>query len=223
MAVNGRLDESELTAIPGGALRDDAAGAWLAMRRHIGKNKGIWICPTSRRTAYRTFADQQYFYNLWRSGRGALAAVPGTSNHGWGLAVDLPRADMQAAVRECGHQFGWGIKGGKLTSDAPSEEWHCTYHPGVFKAPPKPPHVHPYRRMNERERAARDVLVRQRRIARRHGGWDKVDDFHLEKAVAAKKELRQCARNIAAAAKDTGWDKNYRKVRFDYIKKLIGD
>ena len=106
MADNGRLPDSELAAIPGGRLRKDAADAWLAMRVYIGKSKGVWICPTSFRTAYRPYADQEYFWNLYRNKGGALAARPGTSNHGWGIAVDLPTPAMQAAVREHGHEFG---------------------------------------------------------------------------------------------------------------------
>ena len=223
MAENGMLKESDLSPIPGGQLRGDAAAAWLAMRRHIAKTNNVWICPTSRRTAYRSLADQQYFWNLYQTHRGALAARPGTSNHGWGIAVDLPSPAMQAAVRQFGHDFGWGIKGGKLASDAPSEEWHCTFHTGVFTAPETPPHVHPYQRMNEAEREARDMLVRQRRVARKAGGWSKVDPIHLERAVKAKNDLRQRAADIRSAAKDGGWDKNYRKERFDYINKLIGD
>jgi D-alanyl-D-alanine carboxypeptidase len=224
MAVNGKLDESELTPIPGGRLRADAAAAWLAMRRHIGKEKNVWVCPTSPRTSYRSFADQQYFWNLYRSGRGALAATPGSSNHGWGIAVDMPAAAMQAEVRACGHQFGWGIRGGKLASDAPSEAWHCTYHPGVFKPPPaEPKHVHPYSFMNETEREARDVLIKQRRVARQAGGWDKVDPSHLKRAVQAKKDLRACAVKVRVAAKESGWDKNNRKARFDYINQLTGE
>jgi len=128
MSENGKLPGSDLAAIPGGQLRKDAAAAWLAMRGRIGKDQGVWICPTSRRTAYRPLADQQYFWNLYKSGKGALAAVPGTSNHGWGIAVDLPSSAMQAAVRAHGHTYGWGIQGGKLGSDAPSEAWHCTFH-----------------------------------------------------------------------------------------------
>lgn len=224
MADNGRLDESELTPIPGGRLRADAATAWLAMRGHIGKQKNVWVCPTSPRTSYRSFADQQYFWNLYKSGRGALAAEPGHSNHGWGIAVDIPTAPMQEAVRECGHQYGWGIRGGQLGSDAPSEAWHCTFHTGVYKAPDdKPAHVHPYRLMNETERESRDVLIRQRRIARRAGGWSKVDSSHLKRAVEAKKALRECATKLRVSARDTGWDKNNRKARYDYINELIGD
>ena len=224
MAENGRLPDGELAAIPGGRLRKDAAEAWLAMRAYIGKTKGVWICPTSVRTAYRPYADQEYFWNLYRSGRGALAARPGTSNHGWGIAVDLPTPAMQAAVRACGQDFGWGIRGGRLSSDAPSEAWHCTFHPGSYPAVKKygpKPKPSPVQLLRDDERAARDVLVKQRRIARRNGGWSKVSKSHLAQAVEAKKEIRACMARIAKKAETDGWNKHGRKVRYDYLKKLV--
>lgn len=221
--VNGKLADGDLSPIPGGRLRGDAADAWLALRRRVATDSGVWICPTSPRTAYRNFADQEYFWNLYKSGHGALAARPGTSNHGWGVAVDLPRPDMAAAVRQVAHEYGWGIAGGKLNSDAPSEWWHCTFHPGVYKdAAAKPKKVHPYKLMSDAEREARDILIRQRRIARRAGGWAKVDGMHLAQAKKAKKALRQFAVNIRVAAEKSGWDENNRKARYAYINKLIG-
>jgi hypothetical protein len=133
----------------------------------------------------------------------------------------MPTNAMQGAVREHGHNFGWGIRGGKLASDAPSEAWHSTYHEGVFKAP-EPKHVHPYHVMNDQERAARDVLIKERRVAKHNGGWGKLDPSHLERAQKAKATLRQCGHDIDAAAKESGWDKADRKTRRAYITKLIG-
>jgi D-alanyl-D-alanine carboxypeptidase len=224
MSNNGRLSDSELTTIPGGRLRKDAAAAWLAMRAYIGKDRGVWICPTSARTAYRPYADQEYFWKKYTSGHGALAARPGTSNHGWGIAVDLPAPAMQAAVRECGHQFGWGIRGGRLGSDAPSEAWHSTWHPGTYpsaKQYTSKPKPHPYHALTESERQLRNVLVKERRVARHNGGWEKVDKSHRARAVQAKKDLRAQMRNIAKAAEKDGWSKNQRRTRYDYMKKLV--
>ena len=221
MSENGRLPAGELSAIPGGRLRKDAAASWLAMRGAIGKAEGVWICPTSPRTAYRELKDQQHFWDLFQAGKGALAARPGTSNHGWGIACDLKTDAMQAAVRKHGHKYGWGIKGGQLNSDAPSEAWHATFHPGKFKAPARK-HTHPYQYMNDREQAARDVLVKERRCAKRNGGWDKIDASHHHRAATAKFRLKQCACDIEAAAKQSGWKTAHRKERFDYINKLIG-
>lgn len=224
MADNGRLPDSDLATIPGGRLRKDSAAAWLAMRAHIGKQKGVWICPTSTRTAYRSFADQEHFWRLFQSGRGALAARPGTSNHGWGIAVDLPSPAMQAAVREVGHEFGWGIRGGRLSSDAPSEPWHCTWHPGSYPAVTKnaaKAKPHPYHALTDEERQWRNVLVKERRVAKRHGGWSQVDESHLARAVEAKKELKKQMRRIAKAAEKDGWTKNQRRTRHDYMKRLV--
>jgi hypothetical protein len=131
---------------------------------------------------------------------------------------------MQAAVRACGHTFGWGIRGGKLSSDAPSESWHAMFHTGVFKPPPAGAvaHVHPALLMTESERASRDILIKERRVAKVNGGWKGVDPIHRQRAMTAKADLKAAATNIAATASQSGWDKANRKVRYDYINKLTG-
>src|SRR5262245_28028828 len=109
MASNGKLPASQLKAIPGGRLKNDAAWSWLRLRAKISRvTKGrVWICPTSSRTAYRTYAEQVYFWNLYQSGHGNLAARPGTSNHGWGIAVDVPTVEMAQLINKYGASYGW--------------------------------------------------------------------------------------------------------------------
>lgn len=125
---NGQLPDSKLSKIPGGRLASGApARSWLAMRWFVYKKTGVWLYPTGPWSSYRPLWKQQEFWKNYTSGKGPLAARPGTSNHGWGRAVDIPTQAQQAAVRKYGHWFGWGIAGGKLQSDAPSEPWHCTY------------------------------------------------------------------------------------------------
>lgn len=155
--ANGRLPNSALARIPGGRLRVDAARSYMAMREFIHRKEGIWIAPTSSRTAYRTFAEQVYFKNLQLYHGGALAAEPGYSNHGWGIAIDFPTYEMQAAVRKWGHLFGWGIRDGRLSSDAPSEDWHATFHPGVYHPPP--PNLFPTISKGDRGVAVRRLQV----------------------------------------------------------------
>jgi len=222
--ANGRIPASELAEIPGGWLRRDAAASWLRLRQRIGKERGVWICPTSARTAYRPYADQEYFWRLYQSGKGALAARPGTSNHGWGVAVDLPTAAMQAAMRKYGPEYGWGIRGASLGSDAPSEAWHALYHPDKdrHRGESAKPKKHPRAYLTPGEAAARDTLVKERRIAKRNGGWGKVDKSHLARATKAKGRLRAYMRDIANAAKRDGWNKNNRRRRYDYMKGLVG-
>lgn len=122
---NGRLEASSLIEVPGGRLTREAAANWLAMRRKGGQELGIWISPLGPRSSYRTLAEQQYFWNLYRTGRGRLAARPGTSNHGLGRAVDLAApGPMRRVVDRYGAEFGW------RWGEAPSESWHVTYYGG---------------------------------------------------------------------------------------------
>lgn len=222
MATNGRLPASTLGAIPGGRLEKAAAASWLRLRAEIGNKTGVWICPTSSRTAYRTYAEQLYFWALYTSGRGALAARPGTSNHGWGLAVDVPTTTMARLINQYGANFGWQ----KRWSDAPSEWWHFKYAPQNDQHKGKPPAnkprpKHPYHYMTDGEKKWRNTLVRERRIAKRNGGWDKVGSDHLSMAIRAKRELRKKMKEIEDAAKKSGWNKFHRRTRYDYMRKLV--
>lgn len=132
MAQNGRIADSELAAIPGGRLAKEAAANWLALRVKGGREMGIWISPLGPQSSYRTFAQQQGFWDLYRSGRGNLAARPGTSNHGWGNAVDLAHPPtMRKVIDRFGAPYGW--RWGEVTS----ESWHVTYRGGGKADPSK--------------------------------------------------------------------------------------
>jgi hypothetical protein len=127
MAANGYLPSSQLGPIGGGFyLRSDAAAAFRAMSAAAVRR---WGRPIRVRSAYRTYGQQVYFWNLFRSGRGNLAARPGTSNHGWGLAIDLASTWDRWAVDQIGSSYGFA----KRWSDAPGEWWHVKYAPGHYK------------------------------------------------------------------------------------------
>ncbi|SDF25248.1 Cell wall-associated hydrolase, NlpC family [Blastococcus aurantiacus] len=64
------------------ALRCDAAAGYAAMGEAYEAEFGTGLCITD---SYRSLASQVDAF----SRKPALAAVPGTSNHGWALAVDL--------------------------------------------------------------------------------------------------------------------------------------
>lgn len=129
MAQNGRLPASDLAPIAGGQLAkaNGCAASWNAMNVEA-RRLGLELRPTGSKSSYRTFAQQQELWNLYRSGKGNLAATPGTSNHGWGLAVDLATQSMRAMVDRIGRKYGWA----KEWSDAPSEWWHIRYRSGVW-------------------------------------------------------------------------------------------
>ncbi|SCX38315.1 Cell wall-associated hydrolase, NlpC family [Klenkia marina] len=81
--ANGRVPVSALCPIGGGhLLRCDAAGAYTALAQAFQLQFGTPLCITD---SYRSFAAQQDAH----ARKPRITAVPGTSNHGWALAVDL--------------------------------------------------------------------------------------------------------------------------------------
>lgn len=219
MPSNGRLSGSELAAIPGGRLRKDAANSWNRMRKHIGEKTGRWIAPAGSRSSYRLFADQQYFWNLYKSGRGNLAAYPGSSNHGWGTAVDLASTQMRRDIDAHGTPFGWA----KSHSDAPSEWWHLRYDPALDrsrpdpKKKPKPKPKHPSKRLGPNESRHRTRLKKVRSQLKR-----RPHDAALSRKLKTEKDaLRRSRAAIKKAAKRDGWKKKHRRTRYDYIGRLI--
>jgi hypothetical protein len=117
MAENGKLSDSELSEIPGGRLKHDAAAAWNADNGPADNN----LRPTGSRSSYRLYEDQVFFWN----NQPPLAAFPGTSNHGWGTAVDLAEEWMRSWIDDHGSKFGW------RKTEAFSEWWHVNFVGGV--------------------------------------------------------------------------------------------
>ena len=168
MASNGNLPASDLRPVAGGgSLAPPAAAAWNALAAHIYRELGVKIAPNGPDSTYRPYARQVYWRNYW-CGRGLCgnAAIPGSSNHGWGLAVDTDDHDL---VNRYGAPYGWQ----KAWSDAPSEPWHFRYEPGHYNGDDpgpdyrgKPPKW--YRRLGNRIEQARKRRQSKRR-RRRHG------------------------------------------------------
>ena len=98
--------------------------------------KGCELLPTGSMSSYRTMEQQRILYARYLAGTGNLAAKPGTSNHGWGLAVDLATQEMRAMVDRIGERYGWA----KKWSDAPSEWWHLKHAAGHYSGPDPGPY-----------------------------------------------------------------------------------
>jgi len=85
------------------------------------KRAGVTIGITD---SYRPYAEQVDLAK--RKGlysQGGLAAKPGTSDHGWGLAVDLDLdSKAQAWMRANAGRYGF-------VEDTPREPWHWAYTP----------------------------------------------------------------------------------------------
>jgi hypothetical protein len=149
-------DARGLETAPGYSLRDDAAIAWDRAVRKYGKTvllTGAWRSYETQerifRERYRVGAHSPYGdYRSWKGqtwGRvtGAAAAVPGTSNHGGGIAVDVktsrsagdPGYDRAVVFTSFGDpdrleflrkaaEFGWYDDEGRSVG----ELWHLTYY-----------------------------------------------------------------------------------------------
>jgi hypothetical protein len=97
---NGLIPPSAMCSLGTGnhQLRCDAAAAFRAMASAYAAFVGSALCVTD---SYRTYAGQVRLYGE----KPALAAVPGTSNHGWGLALDLCGGIQNFGTP----QYGWMV------------------------------------------------------------------------------------------------------------------
>ena len=127
--ANGRIPSSALCALPGHdghRLRADAARALVRLGEAYRADTGRPLCITD---TYRSYEAQQRL--RWQKGR--LAAHPGRSNHGTGIAVDFcggvesfgTRAHrwMQARAGE----FGWVHPTWARAGGRKPEPWHWEY------------------------------------------------------------------------------------------------
>ncbi len=119
---NGTIPTEALVPIGVGDHRlwAPAANAFVAMAA-AAKRDGVDIGVTD---SYRPLAvqerlaDEKGLYS-----EGGLAATPGTSNHGWGMSLDLDLDDeAQQWMRTNGPDYGF-------VEDVPREPWHWTYRP----------------------------------------------------------------------------------------------
>jgi LysM repeat protein len=102
-------------------LESSAATAWNAMRDQSLYLYGQDLYPDGPLSAYRSYDQQAYLYDLYLSGQGAPANPPGASSHETGLAVDVATPEMRWVIDQIGYQYGWG------KFHAPDEWWHVDY------------------------------------------------------------------------------------------------
>jgi LysM repeat protein len=102
-------------------LASNAAYNWNSMRQASLNTYGIDLYPAGPYSAYRSYGQQLYLYDQYVSGAGPLAAVPGTSAHEYGSAVDLADPSMRTVIDQIGAAYGWA------KTEASSEWWHVDY------------------------------------------------------------------------------------------------
>ncbi|WP_020017395.1 D-alanyl-D-alanine carboxypeptidase family protein [Promicromonospora sukumoe] len=126
---NGRIPTDVLCPLsfaPGHMLRCDAAERFTALNAEFEREFGYPIPITD---SYRSYELQVAVAKT----KPHLAAVPGTSNHGWGLAVDLgnPIAGGASAqyvwLRLHGPDYGWDNPSWARIGGAKPEPWHFEF------------------------------------------------------------------------------------------------
>lgn len=127
---NGKMPADKLCRIaPGHKLRCDAAAAYEKLAAGYEAHFHTRLCITDSYRSYRAQID------LLRR-KPDLAAVPGTSNHGWGLAVDLcdgindfgtPQHEWMVVNAE---SYGWVHPEWAWEGGSRQEPWHWEFSPG---------------------------------------------------------------------------------------------
>jgi len=126
---NGKLSASELVSIGNGLKLEPAAAADYLKMEQAANADGIQFNVTD---AYRTYESQDAIFDWDRykrtgekkkKGTDTAAALPGTSNHGWGKAIDVFPTSAQQWIKKNGYKFNWSWYEGKSVG----ESWHFTW------------------------------------------------------------------------------------------------
>lgn len=127
--ANGRIPETALCPLwgtSGHMLRADAAAAFNALSRAYAVTFRAPICVTD---SYRSFDEQVAV----RSAKPTLAAVPGTSNHGWGVALDLCDgvqtfgSPQHVWLQQNAMAYGWFHPSWAQAGGSKPEAWHWEF------------------------------------------------------------------------------------------------
>jgi hypothetical protein len=127
--ANGRIPLSALAhprSAPDAWLRPDAAAALDRLSAAYAARFGH---PLGVTDSYRDYPHQV----STKARKGNLAAKPGTSNHGWGLALDLVVGGYGSTdylwLRANAPAFGWDNPDWARPGGSKHEPWHWEYQP----------------------------------------------------------------------------------------------
>ena len=126
---NGQIPASALAAIPWDTtemVRPDAQQALVRMNNEYKAAFGVNLSITD---SYRSYAGQLACLKT----RGSLCAKPGTSNHGWGLAIDFGgginrfNTPQNNWMQNNAGRFGWVSPTWAHQGSSKPEAWHWEY------------------------------------------------------------------------------------------------
>jgi zinc D-Ala-D-Ala carboxypeptidase len=120
---NGQIPANQMASVGQGGhtLWGPAAASWQQLVSTAAAD-GISIRITDSYRSYDEQVDLAERKGLYKNG--GLAAVPGTSPHGWGMAVDADVRDAATLqwLKVNGPRFGW-------VETTPREPWHWEFRP----------------------------------------------------------------------------------------------
>lgn len=132
---NGRIPDEALEDIGGGhMLESQAAAAWRQMAEDAAK-EGITLDLTDSYRSYDAQVDV-------KRRKPRLAAKPGTSNHGWGRAIDVRSPEARRWVQQNGARYGWIWPSWAQPGGSKPEDWHFEFNPGGGASQPNDDHAH---------------------------------------------------------------------------------
>lgn len=201
VARNGAFTSGNTDPIPGGRLWPEAARAWNDMRAAaLADGIPAWeFMPAGPASSARTIAQQRYFWAVYQRG-GNAAAYPGTSNHGWGIAVDVRGRRAVAWMHRHAHRFGWSHDEGRRVG----EWWHWRYVGGYR---PRRDPLAGYPSDEKRWIREYDELRRKRRDADRRRVLRRVMEQR-------RKEIWRAAQRDGRR----GWEVNNRRRRYRSLR-----
>ena len=133
---NGKLDDLVLRKIDTGQKLYTPASLSYMRMKNDAKKDGVTIDLSGAYSGYRPCGEksrgcsdgftQWCAWEKYKNGTGNLASDPTdsngcSSNHGFGIAVDIKGADAKRWIRTNGVKYGW------WWGEAPTEDWHFTY------------------------------------------------------------------------------------------------
>lgn len=205
---NGYLPDSILANVAGGRMRKDAAARFNAMNVALRMQGKPTVVLNGSISGYRPFASQVMMRQHWCSlGLCQNAAVPGSSNHGWGIAGDANWTATTQGATSYDHYYD------KSCSDATWESWHrraCGLSAAVFTGAPTPPRPKPIAYTAGEKRTLYLITTMRAR--------EKASSSAARRSAirAYRAQIIRYRAQIKAAVKTAGgWDRNDRRRRFD--------
>jgi hypothetical protein len=140
--LNGRIPTASLVQLvnfrpiqtgAGGLARADVALQFALMAAAFERDLGMKLYVSE---GYRDYPRQKFLRGEYLAGRGALAAIEGTSNHGFAISLDLGSTvgtkTSRAYAWMKAHAAAYGF-----VNDVASEGWHWTFKlkPTITPAP----------------------------------------------------------------------------------------